>query len=135
MLAFFVVDNHVPLYPWNDLERTKSQLPSTLSGLIPFTLAAVTFYRRWLPGMVFFASYAYVWLGIQLWNWWVPYLLGGEREFASEYERTLHPLPEISGRPGPNAEHLVLQILSLLMALAMTAAVVREARSRRHRGT
>ena len=41
MLAYFIVDNHVDLYPWNNL--VTSQLPSTLAGVIPFGLYAVAF--------------------------------------------------------------------------------------------
>lgn len=134
MLGYFVVDNHVDLYPWNDLDRVGSQLASTLSGVIPFTLAALAFRLGWRWAMVFFAGYAWVWLGIQVWNWWVPYLFGGERSFLPEYERTLHPLPPINGRPGPNAEHLVLQLLSLVMALSMTMANVRAFRPGAGRG-
>ena len=41
MLAYFVVDNHIDLYPGNNL--TTSQLASTLAGLIPFTVYAAAF--------------------------------------------------------------------------------------------
>ena len=43
-----------------------------VSGVIPFSVAAAVFWRRWLPGMVFFTGWSYVWFAIQIWNWWVP---------------------------------------------------------------
>jgi hypothetical protein len=41
MLTYFVVDNHIELYPWNNL--VSSQLPSTLAALIPFAVYAAAF--------------------------------------------------------------------------------------------
>jgi hypothetical protein len=61
MLAYFVVDNHVDLYPWNNL--TTSQFPSTLAALIPFGVYATAFALgvRWL--MLVGTVHSYVWLG------------------------------------------------------------------------
>jgi hypothetical protein len=74
MIAYFVVDNHIDLYPWNNL--VESQLPSTLVGVIPFSVYAVGFWFgiRWL--MLVGTVHAYVWLLLQLRQWWVPYLFG-----------------------------------------------------------
>lgn len=41
MLAYFVVVNHVDLYPWNNL--VSSQLPSTLAGILPFAVYMLAF--------------------------------------------------------------------------------------------
>jgi len=35
MLGYFAVDNHVPLYPWNNLAAAGPQWPSTLAGWVP----------------------------------------------------------------------------------------------------
>jgi hypothetical protein len=41
LLVYFITINHVPLYPWNNLET--SQLGSTLVVAIPFAIYAVAF--------------------------------------------------------------------------------------------
>ena len=66
MLAYFVADNHVDLYPWNNL--TTPQLASTLGGVIPFSIYAVAFALsiRWL--LVVDTVHSYVWLGCRSGN-------------------------------------------------------------------
>ena len=130
MLAYFVLDNHADLYPWNNL--ITSQLASTLAAVIPFGLYAVAFALgiRWL--MVVGAVHSYAWLALQIRQWWIPYLFGPtalHREFGwyvtHGYDRTIKILPSIDDRPIPDAQHLVLQALSLVVAIAATVAVLR----------
>jgi hypothetical protein len=136
MLAYFVLTNHVDLYPWNNLRE--SQWTSTLAGVVPFGIyaAAFTMRLRWLMlvGMV----HAYVWLGLQIRQWWVPYLLGPtplhgsfDWYFGGGYRETLKLLPPLGERPVPDLQHMVLQALSLLVVVAATAAVLAAWRSRR----
>jgi hypothetical protein len=130
MLAYFVLDNHVDLYPWNNL--ITSQLASTFAAVIPFGLYAVAFAHgiRWL--MVVGAVHSYVWLALQIGQWWIPCLFGPialHREFGwyvtHGYDRTIKILPSIDDRPIPDAQHLVLQALSLAVAIAASVAVTR----------
>jgi hypothetical protein len=129
MLVYFVVDNHVDHYPWNNL--ITSQLPSTLAGVVPFTVYAATFALRirWL--MVIGMVHSYVWLALQIRQWWIPYLFGPtalHRDFewyaAHGYDPTLQVLPSIAERPVPDAQHLVLQALSLGVVITTTVAVL-----------
>lgn len=48
MLAYFIVVNHVDLYPWNNL--ILPQPPSTLAGVVPFAVYMLAFATgtRWL---------------------------------------------------------------------------------------
>jgi len=121
MLAWFAVTNHVDLFPLNDLELAGDQTTSTLSGAVPFGLAMVTVlvFPRWYVA-AFWAVYSYVWLALQLQTWWVPYLFGGARDHWARYQRTIHVLPEIGGRMGPDLQHLVLEALSLIAAVTLT---------------
>src|SRR5690606_40233664 len=50
----------------------------------------------------------------------VPYLFGGARDHWARYQRTIHVLPEIGGRMGPDLQHLVLEALSLIAAVTLT---------------
>lgn len=132
MLAWFVVTNHVDLFPLNDLSRQGDQLSSTLSGFIPFGLALLSvsvFPNVWL--ILFWTGYAYVWLALQSFTWWVPYLLGPPAEHRSEYANTIRILPAVDGRFGPDLQHLVLEVLSLAMAVALTVLTIHLLRNRR----
>ncbi|HJB10373.1 MAG TPA: DUF202 domain-containing protein [Candidatus Brachybacterium merdavium] len=134
MLAWFGITNHVPLEPLNDLSQQGDQLPSTLAGFIPFVLAILTVLfvpNFWL--VLFWTGYAYVWLALQAGTWWIPYLLGGSAEHWSSYRDTLNVLPALDGRIGPDVQHLVLQILSLAMAVMLTVLTGRLWRNRRRR--
>jgi len=134
MLAWFGITNHVALEPLNDLSRQGDQLPSTLAGFIPFVLAILTVLfvpNFWL--VLFWTGYAYVWLTLQIFTWWIPYLLGGSAEHWSSYRDTVNVLPVLDGRIGPDVQHLVLQILSLAMAVMLTALTSQLWRNRRRR--
>lgn len=139
MLGFFVITNHVSLSPLNNLDAAGSQIASTLSGVIPFTIIAVVFAFRipWLMlvGMV----YSWVWLLLQVRQWWIPYLFGespAHRSFGwyneGGYAETVTILPEVSGRPVPDVQHLILELLSMLVVIATTMAYARwwQARTR-----
>jgi hypothetical protein len=73
---YFAIDNHVPVYPWNNLASAGSQRPSTLAGWIPglFTIWALARGSRW--GITFGAGWTVVWLLLQVRQWWLPYLFG-----------------------------------------------------------
>jgi hypothetical protein len=136
MLAYFVVDNHVDLYPWNNL--VEAQLPSTLTGVIPFSIYAVAFWFgvRWL--MLVGTVHAYVRLGLQIRQWWIPYLFGPtflHRSFEwyreGGYDETVRFLPEMAGRPVPDAQHVVLEALSLVVVVTTTVAFAKALRNSR----
>ena len=134
MLAWFGITNHVHWEPLNDLSQQGDQLPSTLSGFIPFVLAILTILfvlNFWL--VLFWTGYAYVWLILQVFTWWIPYLLGGSVDHWSSYSDTLNVLPALDGRIGPDVQHLVLQVLSLAMAIMLTVLTSQLWRNRRRR--
>ena len=60
------------------------------------------------------ASYM-VWLGLQLWTWWPPYLIGASEHWSQVYERAFARSTPILPRWGnhlpPDAMHVVLQAL------------------------
>jgi hypothetical protein len=132
MMLYFVIGNHVDLYPWNNLAIAGNQLPSTLMGVVPFSIFAIAFARRWRPLMVFGTGWAWVWLALQIRQWWIPYLFGStllhrnfDWYFEGGYDETLRILPMlVEGRPIPDLQHNTLQLLSLFMAITMTLAVV-----------
>jgi hypothetical protein len=138
MLGYFVLVNHVNPYPWNNL--VSSQLSSTLAGVIPFAIYMLAFAigARWL--MLIGVVHSYVWLLLQVRQWWVPYLLGPtpiHKDFRwyteHGYSATMKFLPAINDRPVPDAAHIVQQVLSLAVVVATTWAYVLTRRAARFR--
>jgi hypothetical protein len=103
--------------------------PSTLVAAIPFGFyeAAFACGLRWM--MIVGTVHSYVWLALQIRQWWIPYLFGStwlhsdfEWYCAHGYDRTISILSRIGDRQVPDAQHLVLQTLSLFVVIATTAA-------------
>jgi hypothetical protein len=139
MLVYFVLVNHVNLYLWNNL--VSSQLPSTLAGVIPFAIYILAFAigARWL--MLIGVVHSYVWLLLQVQQWWVPYLFGPtpiHEDFSwyteHGYSATIKFLPTIADRPVPDAQHIVQQVLSLVVVVVTTWAYVLTGKEARIRG-
>ena len=125
MLIYFTIDNHVDL------------LPSTLAAWIPFLLIMLTFVYRIRWGMVAGTVYTYVWLLLQIRQWWIPYLFGPtplHRDFSWYYEHgyaeTLKVLPPIGDHPVPDLQHIFLQLLSLVVAVTATIGCCESAPAR-----
>jgi len=130
MLTYFVVTNHVALTPWNNLDAVQSQLLSTLVGVIPFSIYGLGFALGIRPLMLVGTVHSYIWLALQIRQWWVPYLLGPtplHRDLSwyweGGYGETMQVLPAIAGRPVPDAQHLVLELLSLVVVVTTTIAL------------
>lgn len=130
MVAYFIVTNHVNLYPWNNL--LESQLVSTLTGVVPFTIYIMAFSLQicWL--ILIGVVHSFIWLGLQLYQWWLPYLFGPTAlhqdfrwYFKNGYIETVRFLPSLGQRPTPDAQHAVLELLSVVMTITMTAAYLK----------
>lgn len=138
MFGYFAITNHVDLAPWNNLAGAGPQWPSTLMGAIPAALLVVAF-GLWRNRVlvVFACGYAWVWLGLQIYQWWPAYLTGSDAPWYAEggYDQTVRWLPRIgSNEVVIDAQHTVLQLGSLIVAILATVAtvrVLREARSGR----
>jgi hypothetical protein len=70
----FVVVNHVHLYPWSNL--VSPQLEGALAAVVPFAVYMLAFASgaRWL--MLIGVVHSYIWLMLQVRQWWISYLLG-----------------------------------------------------------
>lgn len=129
LLGYVGLVNHVSLPPWNNLRSMTAEWRSTLIGVIPglFVIMALGLGDKlWL---ILSALWSWAWLGAQAWRWWLPYLAGPTAAHADFgwYERAgLHrtwtPLPRKPGRPAPDGQHLMLQVLTLSSAILVTLA-------------
>jgi len=56
-----------------------------------------------------------IWLGLQLWTWWPPYLFGASERWSQVYARAFAQSTSILPRWGshlpPDAAHFALQVL------------------------
>ncbi|HLR92998.1 MAG TPA: hypothetical protein VK053_00600 [Jiangellaceae bacterium] len=129
IFAYFAATNHVDLTPWNNLADAGSQWPSTLMGAIPAGLLVVAFGLWQIRVLVIFAwGYAWVWLGLQIYQWWPAYLTGANASWYTDggYDETLRWFPRIGSNPVViDAQHTVLQTGSLLVAVLATVATVK----------
>jgi hypothetical protein len=123
MLVYFTLVNHVPLAPFNNLTAAGAQWRSTAVGVIGGGLVLLALASGSQVAVVFAAGWLWLWFALQLRQWWVPYLFGAtavHRDFgwysAGGYDRTVRAVPLRAGRPNPDLQHLLLQILTVLAA-------------------
>ncbi len=131
LCVYFVIDNHVRLPPWNNLDAAGPQLRSTLTGIAPMMIGLIglALRIRWLVAIV--AAWSVVWFAAQMQQWWIPYLFGptplhADFSWFTEkgYAQTLAVLPRIADRPAPDAQHLTLEALSLITAWLLVRAAL-----------
>lgn len=127
LMLYFAIDNHITLYPWNNLEPAGSQLNSTMIGLIPFSFLIVAIFLRFRIGVLIGFLWALIWFLLQLRQWWLPYLFGATAlhgdftwYFSNGYADTFTVLPKEAERPTPDAQHMVLQLLSLIVIISLS---------------
>ena len=76
-----------------------------------------------------------VWLGLQVWTWWPPYLFGASAHWSQVYARAFAQATPILPRWGnhlpPDALHLVLQILLVGSVITGGIAMTRQPLSSR----
>lgn len=120
----------VPLGGWNyqpccptglDQFRRGTLDASETLGLVAVLVPGLVFWwgarrsRRWAMWLAL-VSYV-VWLGLQLWTWWPPYIVGASEHWSQVYERAFARstmiLPRWGNHLPPDAMHLVLQMLLL----------------------
>jgi hypothetical protein len=118
----------VPLGRWNyqpccptGLEQWRRGTLSAVdaAGTTAFLLPLALFWwgarqqRRW--AMWLSLSLVGVWLALQVWTWWPPYIVGASERWAAVYARAFAQstriLPRWDNHLPPDALHLVLQVL------------------------
>jgi len=122
LFIYFEVTTLVDLYPWNDLRKYPLQeklLEATVNGLIILIAIALFVTNiKWL--MIVSIIIWLVHFIMQLLTWWMPYLTGKHlKQFSrtlydTYFRETIKILSPIKNHIIPDAQHNVLQLLSLV---------------------
>ena len=141
LLAYWLTMEVVDIFPWNDLASRPAGYDlrwsiaiNALPMLAYMALFALGIRPLAMLSVVGYAGY----LAWQLWAWWKPYVLGAGSDwqalYAASFSRTLKVLPADGTHLPPDAQHLVLQVLTLLTLIATVMAVAAHAAFVRRRG-
>lgn len=134
--------NHQPCCPpgLEQLRRGTLTLADALSTAL-FLLPAIVFWvgarRRSRPAMWCAVIATGVWLFLQLWTWWPPYVFGASDQWSQVYARAFAQstavLPRWGNHLPPDALHLMLQVLLAGSVVTGTSALLRNRRVVRFR--
>ncbi|HLS34706.1 MAG TPA: hypothetical protein VK061_00545 [Bacillota bacterium] len=132
LLVYFEVTTLINLYPWNDLSkytRKEKITEATVNGIT--IIIGITLFISKKPVLMVIATiFWFLFLLVQLLNWWMPYITGKHlkqfpRElYDSHFQDTLKILPPIKEHIIPDAQHNVLQFLSLEVFIVSLLAII-----------
>ena len=132
LLAYWLTMEVVDLHPWNDIASRPAGYDLRWSIAVN-ALQMLAYMALFAPGvrpLAIVSTVGYgVYLALQLWTWWKPFVLGASSEwqalYAESFARTLKVLPVYGTRLPPDAQHITLQVLTLLTLIATGMAVSR----------
>ena len=147
LAAYMQAISWIPLGRWNyqpccatGLEQLRrgtlswSDALTALAFLLPVLIFWFGARRDSAWAMVLSLLIVGVWLGLQLWTWWPPYVFGASEQWARVYDRAFAASTRILPRWGnhlpPDAEHFVLQVLLAGSVVSGTVAELRQTRRR-----
>ncbi len=132
LFLYFEVTTLVNLYPWNDLSKysTKEKfIEATVNGIIIILCIGLFITQiKWL--MIISVVFWFVFLFMQLLNWWMPYLTGKylnqfpKTLYETHFKNTLKLLPPIKDHIIPDLQHNVLQIISLITFILSALVII-----------
>jgi hypothetical protein len=147
LAAYMQLISWVPLGRWNYQPCCASGLEQIRRGTLTvtdalgaaaFLLPAALFWlgarRQWRWAMWLALLATTVWLGLQVWTWWPPYLFGASAHWADVYARAFAQstplLPRWGNHLPPDGMHFVLQVLLAGTVVSGARALLRPHASR-----
>ncbi|MBU8878762.1 hypothetical protein BGM26_07125 [Bacillus sp. FJAT-29790] len=132
LFLYFEITTLINLYPWNDLSKYSNRekiIEATANGIVIILSWALFITKiKWL--MLISVLFWFVFLLMQLLTWWMPYLTGKHLKqfprtlYETHFKNTIKILPPIKDHIIPDAQHNVLQIISLLIIIACAIALL-----------
>ena len=145
LAVYFQIINWFPLGHWNyqpgfvPLINSPAIEIGDVGGLslfvLPFLLFALAYRRNWKwllwVGVVGYAG----WLYLQIQTWWVPYLFGASLRWQEVYHRVFaystKILPSFGNHLAPDAMHLTIQLLLLVIVASLIVGLLQIQRSKK----
>jgi len=130
MLGYQLVIDWVPLFPWNDIEKktVRERILETLINYSPLLLIAFAFTQPKGFGWYVALGGCGFYLFGHFMAWWKGYFWGANEKELAEYRhrfsRTYKFLPAIADHPIPDAEHVVIGGLTIIMFTCAILAVL-----------
>lgn len=121
LLVYLETVEWVDLFPWNNIRGGNGQDVLDIALGVLLAVLALGTLRGWRLAVFAARSVYPAWLALQIASWWVPYLFGppaGPR-FLRVFGPTVRVLPPIDDHPIPDADHLVLQLLIVIVLVAI----------------
>ena len=125
---YFAVTHWIPLPPWNNLakEPFKNERKINLIMHVFQAVSIIGFYYHtyWMMiiGLVFWS----LWMVGHINSWWLPYFFGFPKVFSEnaveQNKETLQILPPIKDHLIPDACHIVLGVISVIVTITVWAA-------------
>ncbi|OUM84663.1 MAG: hypothetical protein BAA01_05865 [Bacillus thermozeamaize] len=125
VFIYFEVTTLMPLYPWNDLSKYSMKekvIEASSNGILLIVCIGLFASKiKFLVGIA--VLFYFIFLLMQLLTWWMPYLTGKHLKqfprslYESHFANTIKFLPPIKNHIVPDAQHNVLQLLSLIQLL------------------
>lgn len=132
LLLYFEAITLLNLYPWNDLSKytfKEKVIEATVNGaIIIFNAGLFTTKVKWL--MMISIVFWFLFLLMQLLTWWMPYVTGKHLKqfprtlYDTHFKETIKLLPPIKDHIIPDAQHNVLQFLTLITFIVSVMSVV-----------
>lgn len=118
LITYYQIVQSIDLFPWNNLKIGSSLDEFNLIlGFIQLVILMGSFKKKyWIvkAGLIFY----FIWLVLQISNWWIPYIFGASYEIQELYKlyylETYKFLQPFEGHFVPDANHIVLQIFILI---------------------
>jgi hypothetical protein len=97
--------------------------------LLPFLIFSFAYWRQW-KWLMWAGTIGYgVWLYLQFQTWWIPYLFGASPHWQEIYNRVFaHStkiLPSFGNHLAPDAMHLTIQLLLIIIVISSTVGLVK----------
>ncbi len=128
LLIYHQMTTWVPLFPWNDVQKYSRKeliLETSINGILMGTSLACLF----IGNSGFFHWYPVIYFPILLlgecFDWWLPYFsesFGQARkiwDYDAHFSHTAKWIPHRPGKRTPDANHIVLHLLTLITAITI----------------
>lgn len=130
VFLYFEITTLVNVFPWNDLDKytNRQKWIEGISNGIILLVCIGLFATKTSWGMGISLVFWVFFFIMQLLTWWMPYLTGKHLKqfpktlYESHFSRTVKLLPPIKNHIIPDAQHNVLQLLSLVTIIFSIAA-------------